>query len=490
MSDTPAPRARPARTPRGLRATLAASLRIRLVLGFLLLALGLSITFVSAGRFAFGVGWREAARPLVADYVDRLAAEVAPGGVPDLVRAQALAARLPITLRIEGPALGWSSHPARADGDREHDRERAGDPDREMAALRTRVTADGHRLVFGLDTALLERRPGVFVAALGVLLVLTLLAYLYVRRQLRPLDAIRTGAQRFGAGEFDRPIPVADTGRPDELGQVARTLNTMGQDIRGMLDAKRGLLLAISHELRSPLTRARLHAELLPETPRTAPQRDALLHDLGEMGRLIADLLESERLAQPHAALHREPVDLAALVRAVLSELGVSDDGAGPSRDGAGAQSRRAVSLCVEDMPAPIPLDPSRIRLLLRNLLDNAWRHGGHAALPPQLTVRSGRDGPTAMPAESAAQVESAAGVWIEVRDHGPGVPEDQLDALAEPFYRPDSARTRAAGGVGLGLSLCRLVAQAHGGRMEIVNALPGLRVRVWLPRESSRARS
>ena len=490
MSDTPASRARPARTRRGLLAALSASLRLRLVLGFLLLALGLSITFVSAGRLAFGVGWRDATRPLVSDYVDRLAAEVAPGGVPDLHKAQALAARLPITLRIEGPTLSWASHPARADRDRERDRERAGVPDPGMASLRTRVTADGHRLVFGLDTALLERRPSVFVAALGVLLVLTLLAYLYVRRQLRPLDAIRAGAQRFGAGEFDRPIPVADAGRPDELGEVARTLNTMGQDIRGMLDAKRGLLLAISHELRSPLTRARLHAELLPETPQTAPQRDALLHDLAEMGRLIADLLETERLSQPHSALHREPVDLAALVRAVLRELGVTDDGAGPSRDETGAQSCRAVSLRLEDTLAPVWLDPSRIRLLLRNLLDNAWRHGGDAALPPQLSVRSGRDEPTAPSAEATVPGESASGVWIEVRDHGPGVPEDQLGALAEPFYRPDSARTRAAGGVGLGLSLCRLVAQAHGGRMEIANALPGLRVRVWLPRDPSRVRN
>ena len=70
----------------------------------------------------------------------------------------------------------------------------------------------------------------------------------------------------------------------------------------------------------------------------------------------------------------------------------------------------------------------------------------------------------------------------IEVRDHGPGVPDEQLAQLAQAFYRPDSARTRAAGGVGLGLYLCRLVAQAHGGRLVLENARPGLRVRVELP--------
>ena len=85
--------------------------------------------------------------------------------------------------------------------------------------------------------------------------------------------------------------------RADELGQLADMMNTMGQDIRQMLDAKRGLLLAISHELRSPLTRARLNTELLPETPEVNPQRDALMRDLQEMAGLISDLLESERLA-------------------------------------------------------------------------------------------------------------------------------------------------------------------------------------------------
>lgn len=73
-------------------------------------------------------------------------------------------------------------------------------------------------------------------------------------------------------------------------------------------------------------------------------------------------------------------------------------------------------------------------------------------------------------------------GCVIEVRDWGPGVPEEQLSKLAEPFHRPDAARSRHAGGVGLGLYLCRLVAQAHGGRLALENAHPGLRVRAWLP--------
>jgi signal transduction histidine kinase len=76
----------------------------------------------------------------------------------------------------------------------------------------------------------------------------------------------------------------------------------------------------------------------------------------------------------------------------------------------------------------------------------------------------------------------AGGGATIEVRDHGPGVPEEQIDRLAQAFYRPDSARTRSAGGVGLGLYLCRLVAQAHGGQFSVRNAQPGLAVTVSLP--------
>jgi signal transduction histidine kinase len=227
----------------------------------------------------------------------------------------------------------------------------------------------------------------------------------------------------------------------------------MGRDIDRMLQAQRSLLLAISHELRSPLTRARLNTELLPETDDTLPQRQALQRDLGEMGQLITDLLESERLSGPRAGLHREPTDLPALAREVLAEL-------------ASARPEAADVVVRADGVLPaVALDRTRMRLLLRNLIDNALRHNASAAGPVQvaLALEGGR-------------------LRLTVRDHGPGVPEDVIPQLGQPFYRPDSARTRHAGGVGLGLNLCRLVAQAHGGTLRIRNAQPGLEVVVELP--------
>lgn len=438
------------------RRRITHSIKLRMVLVFLLLAASLTLVFLVGAQRMFSTGWREAARPLLTDYVDRVAADIAGDGPPSVARAQALVERLPLTVRISGPLVNWSSHPSSESTERARSRP-GGSPGGygpDWAPLVQRTTADGHTLAFGIDAGAFERRPQRLGYVLTVLLLPTLMAWLYVRHLLRPLDAIGDGARRFGAGDFSEPIPARFVGNASELGELATTLNTMGQDIHQMLEAKRALLLAISHELRSPLTRARLHAELLPESAELRPQRDALLRDLQEMAMLISDLLESERLAGRHAALQREPTELPTLALAVVQELAVTH-----------AAAERVRINADRDLPR-LELDPGRMRLLLRNLLDNALRHGAATGQSPEMRLRRTGDG----------------GVAIEVRDYGPGVPEPQLSQLAQAFHRPDSARTRAAGGVGLGLYLCRLIAQAHGGTFEVRNANPGLSVRVTLP--------
>ncbi|MDR6535673.1 ATP-binding protein [Variovorax soli] len=412
------------------------SLRLRLITVFVLLAMAMAAVFLGGMQRAFSTGWRGAAQPLVGDYLDRLVAEL--GTPPDVARAEALVRRLPISIRIEGPVVNWDSHPQRRWRDYGP---RSGD-------WLTRSTADGHRVTFGLGTLPWQREPhGIGWITLALLLVLIVIAYAYVRRLLRPLDDIRDGAERFGRGVFDQPIPLR---RRDELGDLAQRINTMAHDIQGMLDAKRALLLALSHELRSPLTRARLNAELLPATPEGETERAALLRDLAEMRDLISDLLESERLASPHAALQRESVDLAALVRDVVAEH---------------PEGGRVVLDLPEGLPA-LAVDRLRIRLLVRNLLENALRYGGDASEPPRIALRAAEQG----------------GLMLEVRDFGPGVDAAQLERLTEPFYRTDSARQRATGGVGLGMYLCRLVAEAHGGTLAVRNAEPGLAVSAVLP--------
>jgi signal transduction histidine kinase len=412
---------------------LRRSLHWRLVAMFVLLALGMAAVFVLGSRQAFGLGWREVAQPLLRDYVDRLAAEV--GSPPDRVRAQALVQRLPLTIRIDGPRIQWRSHPDAVNGPPTH----AG----EAPAWLARTTADGHTVRFGLALWHQAQRPRFIgwatLAGMGVLL---LLAFGYVRHLLRPLDDIRAGALRYGQGDFSSPIV---TGHADELRDLANDVNSMAQGLRQLLEGQRGLLLAISHELRSPLTRARLNAELVPE----GEARDALLRDLGVMRQLITDLLESERLAGGRAALAIETVHLDEVVRAVqLAHF-----------------AGRPIDLDIDPSLPAVQGDRVRLELLVRNLLDNALRHNPPGALPVQVRLAH-REGDLS----------------IEVRDHGPGVAEAELDRLGQPFYRPDAARTRSSGGVGLGLYLCRQVARSHGGVLHIGLAQPGLRVQVILP--------
>ncbi len=437
------------------RHALGHSLRLRLIIVFLLLAGAMAAVFIGSLQKAFSLSWRDAARPMLMDYVDHLAADITPdkNSPPRVDRAKALTDRLPITVRISGSSINWQSHPEQARPDWQ--REEWGN-DSNWRRLVERKTADGHSIEFGLNVSVLDKRPRLLGFALLAMLAITLLAFLYVRRLLRPLDDIRAGAQRFGGGDFGQPIPVRHAHKPDELGQLASTINTMGSDIQQMLDAKRALLLAISHELRSPLTRARLNTELLPETPELQPNREALLRDLALMRDLVTDLLESERLASPHVTLHREATDLAVLAHEVCDAVMVNHE---------------TQPIIRQEIDAKLPsvsIDRTRIRLLLRNLLDNALRHNG-ARPDPAAVVLAMLQAPD-------------GGISISIRDFGSGVDEAALGHLAEPFYRPDASRERATGGVGLGLYLCKLVALAHGGKMTIRNAHPGLAVSVSLP--------
>ncbi len=420
------------------------SLGMRLVALFLVLALALAIVFVGGMQRALSGGWRDVVRPLVANYVDRLVADL--GAPPDLDRARALARDLPLSIRIDGPVVQWDSHPEKRRADWRRDWHRDDAAQGAGWWLLRRSTADGHRITFGLGDSGWSGQPRVIGwVTLALLLLLTALAYGYVRHLMRPLRDIGLGAQRFGAGNFDAPIVVA---RQDELGDLAGQVNAMAANLHHMLDAKRALLLAISHELRSPLTRARLNAELVEDLGANHAPREALLRDLAQMGELIADLLESERLASGHAALHLESADLNSLVIEVLTE----------NFGGRPVQTEFTPS-------ASMQLDRVRMKLLMRNLIDNALRH--NVGAPQPVVVKTLRDGDT---------------VRLSVRDFGTGVPQDNLAHLAEAFYRVDAARQRATGGVGLGLHLCRLVARAHRGELHLANAEPGFVAEVVLP--------
>lgn len=194
---------------------------------------------------------------------------------------------------------------------------------------------------------------------------------------------------------------------------------------------KRQLLLAISHELRSPLTRVRVNAELLEASE---PQQ-RIIEDLRQLEIELSELLETERLGSRHASLELESVAPNALIEAVL-ERHFPDT---------------RLTRHHQNDTTPISLDGVRIRLMIRNLLENALRHTPDGAEPPQI--------------HSGCERQR----WeFSVEDHGSGIAAEHLCRLTEPFYRVDRARQRETGGYGLGLYLCRVIAEAHHGALHI----------------------
>ena len=289
-----------------------------------------------------------------------------------------------------------------------------------------------------------DRHGSPLLRALVALSVLLLASFLVIRHQLKPIARIQQGVRRMAQGELDRHI---DLPGQDDLALLGGSVDAMATRIQAMLDAKRQLLLAISHELRSPLARARVAIELMD----ASPNRERLREDLDEMQRKIGDILESERLQQ-HAVLNLTSVELVELVERVA------------------AASEQPIELALPAAPLPIQADATRLEILLRNLISNAIRHGQARGM-------------------RIALEHDAQQAILRVSDHGPGIPPQHLDAITEPFFRPDTARTREAGGVGLGLTLVRLIAEAHHGRLQIesntvasANGVSGTRVTVTLP--------
>jgi signal transduction histidine kinase len=374
---------------------------------------------------------------------------------PNLERAQAIVDKIPVDLRIVGPGVDWSSSPdfypleevpfgpltflELGEASREEVEAWAKDLDKVEIARHEEHTvvklSDGpYDIVFASPRIREAPHPNYSAVVIYTFGALVLFAcYLAVRWVFMPIRWMQEGAARIGQGDLDFRIP---TRRHDELGDLSRDINDMADDVKGMLEAKRQLLLAISHELRSPLTRAKVAMEFIDDQK----LRQAILEDLNEMEQLIADLLESEALNSRHAILRREIVDPGQLVESVVfSDFANRNDG---------------IALHLDQNLPQAELDVTRMRLLLRNLIDNALRYNPAGAEPVEVRVRV---------------VEGK--LRIDVQDHGPGIPAEHVAHVTEPFYRADPARSRSTGGVGLGLYLCKRVAEVHGGSLSIVSS-------------------
>ena len=278
-----------------------------------------------------------------------------------------------------------------------------------------------------------------------VLIVLFILVLLYyaTRRLFSPINDIKEGINRIGEGELSHRLNIQ---RRDELGELGTNINAMADDIEQMLEAKRQLLLAISHELRSPLTRAKVATALLEDEKHSKE----IQQDLNEMEQLIEELLETERLSTRHSILNKTPTQLQPLITQLLDEHFPNN----------------GFSVDMPEQPLQMELDQARIKLLLKNILQNALTHNPDEASPPSLELQ-----------------HNHSNITVTIRDHGTGIEAQHIEHLTEPFYRTDKARLRKTGGFGLGLYLCKVIAEAHGGKLTISSQLgKGTSVSIILP--------
>jgi len=272
---------------------------------------------------------------------------------------------------------------------------------------------------------------------LAAVIAVSLLAVRWVTRPLKTLaDA---------AGELGKNIhrPALEERGPLEVVRAARALNTMQARLIGYLDERTRVLAAMSHDLKTPITRLRLRAELLED----AGLRAKITTDLDEMQSMVGGALDFLRGVASGEPVR--PVDVTALLESLQADM--QELGGMVSIEGAPLQ--------------PFPGKPQALKRCLWNLLDNAIKYGKRA----RVLVR-----------DDDEQLE------IRVQDEGPGIPPSEIGKVFEPFYRVDSSRSRATGGTGLGLSIAKGIAEDHGGRLELRNrAKGGLEARLVLPRSA-----
>lgn len=265
--------------------------------------------------------------------------------------------------------------------------------------------------------------------------------WLFARQLNRPLKSLQQAALQVGRGEF--PPPLAEHKGSTEVIAVTKAFNYMARGIR-QLEQDRALLMAgVSHDLRTPLTRIRLASEMMQEPDNWI--REGIINDIDDMNAIIDQFIDYLR---HHKEEPGQKENLNTLVRELVQAEHL--------------QQRRIVTELADDLP-DVMLRRIAIKRLLNNLLENALRYSDG-----DIEISTGFE-------------RNRKRVYLQIRDHGPGIPEDQMKAMFEPFTQGDIAR--GSGGSGLGLAIIKKIVDMHHGDITLHNhAYGGLVVTVYLP--------
>jgi signal transduction histidine kinase len=378
------------------------------------------------------------------------------GNPPKIENAIAITKQVPVDIRILGPDISWASAPSfpyLKDLEFATSDQLSDDSSQWLNELEgvefandgfhrfLKIEESGYAIVVSTPkiTSIAEQKSlpryikieqgGYNLIIILFTLLLVLLTYLPVRWLFMPIEIVRRGAAEIGRGNVGFRIRRF---RNDELGDLALDVNKMAEDVELMLDAKRQLLLGISHELRSPLSRLRLALEL----QNNREDQSDLISDLDEMEKVISTLIEAERLNGRHEGINIERASIADITEKLITDF-----------------FPREKYLIKFNFPDDMYLnaDKARVILMIKNLINNALKYNldKKAIVMVDFSVTSDA-------------------TLIKVCDSGPGFSEEEAKFLGEPFYRGDPSRARHTGGTGLGLYIAKLVARAHGGSLDL----------------------
>jgi len=264
------------------------------------------------------------------------------------------------------------------------------------------------------------------------------LAFFLSWRTLAPVKALTFASERLGRGDFSQRVQIKDRG---ELGELARTFNSMAGDLERAEKLRQNMVADIAHELRTPLSNIQGYMEALRDGM-MKPDKEtirSLYEEASLLSRLVDDLQELSLAEASELKLVRQPEDIGELIRQAAAAVEAQE-------------KTKGLSLAVE-LPKKLPpvnIDSRRIGEVLRNLLENA---AAHTSQGDTITV-------------AAKQWDRL--VEVSVTDTGEGIPAEELPNIFERFYRVDKSRTRATGGSGLGLTIAKRLVEAHGGRIEV----------------------
>lgn len=271
---------------------------------------------------------------------------------------------------------------------------------------------------------------------IGSSILLSVIALLFMRNQIRPVRRLAEAADAIGKGQ---DVPWFKLEGATEVRQASAALMVMRDRIRRAMNQRTAMLAGVSHDLRTPLTRMKLQLAMMPETAQTR----GFQSDIADMEVMLEAYLAFARGEEAEATA---PTDIGALLGDVIETI---------KRQHENVSLDVQANICTE-------VRPHALKRCISNLIHNALRYGKHAFVSMSLRDQA---------------------VDILIDDDGPGIPEDKREDVFRPFYRLDASRNMDTGGVGLGLSIARDIARAHGGNLVLEDSPHGgLRARVWIP--------